>query len=173
MTIWALQLGILFQVCFGWAGIGWLWGPMEADKPGKVEEADWEGGLNSSWRSLGFVFWCVLFFFFFFFCFLGPHLRHMEVPRLGVQLELQLPAYTTATATLVPRRVWDLYHSSRQCQILNPLSEARDRTRNLMVSSQFRFCCAMMGAPGCCLDILLPNNQYAIQWLPYQLPDNR
>ena len=39
------------------------------------------------------------------FCFLGPHLRHMEVPRLGVQLELQLPAYTTATATLVPRRV--------------------------------------------------------------------
>ena len=30
--------------------------------------------------------------------FLGPHLRHMEVPRLGVELELQLPAYTTATA---------------------------------------------------------------------------
>ena len=31
--------------------------------------------------------------------FLGPHPRHMvEVPRLGVQLELQLPAYTTATA---------------------------------------------------------------------------
>ena len=27
---------------------------------------------------------------------LGPHLRHMEVPRLGVQLELQLPAYTAA-----------------------------------------------------------------------------
>ena len=24
------------------------------------------------------------FFFFGFFCFLGPHLRHMEVPRLGV-----------------------------------------------------------------------------------------
>ena len=31
--------------------------------------------------------------------FLGPHLQHMEVPRLGVKLELQLPAYTTATAT--------------------------------------------------------------------------
>ena len=29
------------------------------------------------------------------FCFLGPHLQHMEVLRLGVQLELQLPAYTT------------------------------------------------------------------------------
>ena len=32
----------------------------------------------------------------FFFCFLGPHLQHMEVPRPGVKLELQLPAYTTA-----------------------------------------------------------------------------
>ena len=36
---------------------------------------------------------------FFFFVFLGPHLWHMEVLRLGVELELQLPAYTTATAT--------------------------------------------------------------------------
>ena len=31
------------------------------------------------------------FFFFFFFFFLGPHPWHMEVPSLGVQLELQLP----------------------------------------------------------------------------------
>ena len=37
-------------------------------------------------------------FFFLFFCFLGPHMWHMEVPRIGVELELQLPAYTTATA---------------------------------------------------------------------------
>ena len=29
---------------------------------------------------------------------LGPHPRHMEVPRLGVESELQLPAYATATA---------------------------------------------------------------------------
>ena len=29
---------------------------------------------------------------------LGPRPRHMEVPRLGVKSELQLPAYTTATA---------------------------------------------------------------------------
>ena len=33
-----------------------------------------------------------------FFVFLGPHPWHMEVPRLEVELELQLPAYTTATA---------------------------------------------------------------------------
>ena len=34
----------------------------------------------------------------FFFCFLGLHPRHMEVPRLGVKSELQLPACTIATA---------------------------------------------------------------------------
>ena len=37
----------------------------------------------------------VLFFPLFFF--LGPHLRHKEVPTLGAESELQLPAYTTAT----------------------------------------------------------------------------
>ena len=52
----------------------------------------------------------------------------MEVPRLGVESELQLPAYTTATATQDLRRLCDLHHSSWQCWILNPLSEARDGT---------------------------------------------
>ena len=41
--------------------------------------------------------------FFSFLVFLGPHLQHMEVPRLRVELELQLLAYTTATATPDPR----------------------------------------------------------------------
>ena len=53
----------------------------------------------------------------------------MEVPRLGVELELQLPACTTTTAMPDLTRVCDLYHSSWQCWILNPLmSRARDRT---------------------------------------------
>ena len=34
-----------------------------------------------------------------FFCLLGPHLQHVEIRRLGIKWELQLPAYTTATAT--------------------------------------------------------------------------
>ena len=33
----------------------------------------------------------------------------MEVPRPGVQLELQPPAYTTATATQDPSRICNLY----------------------------------------------------------------
>ena len=52
--------------------------------------------------------------FFFFALFLGPHPRHMEVPRLGVESELQLSAYTTATATRDPSCVFDLHHSSWQ-----------------------------------------------------------
>ena len=34
-----------------------------------------------------------------YFCFLGPHLQRMEVLRSGVESQLQLQAYTTATAT--------------------------------------------------------------------------
>ena len=67
-------------------------------------------------------------FFFFFLVFLGPHLRHMEIPRLGVESELQLAAYTTATATQDPSRICNLHHSSQQRWILNPLSMARDQT---------------------------------------------
>ena len=60
----------------------------------------------------------------------------MEVPRLGVELELQLLAYTIATVMWDLSHVCDLHHSSRQRQILNPLSEARDRTRILMDPSR-------------------------------------
>lgn len=59
----------------------------------------------------------------------------MEVPRLGVQSELQLPAYTTVTETQDPRHVCDLHHSSRQRWILN-LSRARDQIRILMDTTQ-------------------------------------
>ena len=78
---------------------------------------------------------------FFFFCLLGPHPQHVEIPRLGVQLELQLSAYTTAIATRDRSRVCDLRHSSGQCQILNPVSEARDQTHVLMDTSRICFCC--------------------------------
>ena len=74
----------------------------------------------------------------FFVCllFLGLHPWYMEVPRLGVKTELQLLAYTTATATQDPTCICNLHHSSRQHRILNPLSKARDPTRNFMVPSR-------------------------------------
>ena len=37
----------------------------------------------------------------------------MEVPRLGIQSEKELPAYTTATATSDPSHVCDLHHNSQ------------------------------------------------------------
>ena len=74
----------------------------------------------------------LLGFFFFSLWFLGPHLQYTEVPRLGVELELQLPAYTTDRAMRDSSCICDLHPSSWQCQILNPLSGARDGTCVLM-----------------------------------------
>ena len=59
----------------------------------------------------------------------------MEVPRLGDELELQLPAYATAKAMQDPSRICNLHHSSQHCQILDPWSEARDRTHIRMDTS--------------------------------------
>ena len=75
--------------------------------------------------------------FFFFLAFLGLHLWHMEVPRLGEESELQLPATATATAMPDPSHVCNLHCSSQKCQILNPLSEARDRTCILWIQVGF------------------------------------
>ena len=57
-------------------------------------------GKDAGLRARSMVW--ILFFFFFFFVpsfFYICTCKHMEVPRLGVESELQLPAYTSATAT--------------------------------------------------------------------------
>ena len=59
----------------------------------------------------------------------------MEAPRPGVELELELLAYTVATARWDLSYICDLDHSLLQCWILNPLNEARDQTRILMDTS--------------------------------------
>ena len=88
----------------------------------------------------------------------------MEVPRPGVEWEVQLPACTRATAMQDPRCICHLHHSSRQRWILNPLSEARDRTCNLVVPSRIRFCCATMGTPHFLFLLCLHG------WMSRQLP---
>lgn len=62
----------------------------------------------------------------------------MEVPRLGVKLELQLLSYTTARVMLDLSLICDLHQSSRQHQILKPLSKARDPTCVLVDKSWLR-----------------------------------
>ena len=81
------------------------------------------------------------------FILLRLHLWHMEDPRLGVESELQLPAYTTATAMPDLRCVCDLHHSSRHRWILNPLRRARDQTRILMDPSRVCYHWATTGRP--------------------------
>ena len=68
--------------------------------------------------------------------FLGTHLWHMEFSRQGVQLELQLLAYSTATAMPDLSRICDLHSSSWQCWVPDTLSEARDKTHIFMDTTQ-------------------------------------
>ena len=79
--------------------------------------------------------------FLFSFCFLL--FRAAPVAYGGSQAkgpsELQLPAYATAIATLDLSHVFNPYHRSQQCQIPDPLSEARDRTRILMDTTLILF----------------------------------
>ena len=65
--------------------------------------------VNSGTRGLwncslkrGFHFLCLFFLFFLLFSclFLEPHPQHMEAPRLGIKLELQLLADTTAHSNI-------------------------------------------------------------------------
>ena len=97
---------------------------------------------------------------FLFVFFLGPYLQHMEVLRLGVKSELQLPAYTTATGRPDPRHVFDLHHSSWQCWILNPLSQARDCACVLMNTSWVHYRWATMGT-------LIP--EFLLSWSSYYI----
>ena len=84
---------------------------------------------------------------FFFFFFLGPDPWHMEVPSLDDLSELQLWAYTTATAMWNLSHVCDLYHSSQQCRLLNTLKKVSDQTHILMDTSPIHFLCTVMGTP--------------------------
>ena len=79
--------------------------------------------------------------------FLGPHPKHMEVPRLGVQSEPQSLAYARATATWDLSHVCNLHHSSQQRQIPDPLIEARDWICVFLDASQIYYCWATTGTP--------------------------
>ena len=58
---------------------------------------------KSEWKivSIKQIHLIFIYLFIYLFFFLWPHPQHMEVPMLGVESELQLPAYTTAIA------MWD------------------------------------------------------------------
>ena len=55
----------------------------------------------------------------------GLQVWHMEFPRLGVESELQLLAYTTVIAMPYPSHICDLHCSFRQHWILNPTDQGQ------------------------------------------------
>ena len=83
--------------------------------------------------------------FYFIFCFLGPRPQHVEVPRLRVEWELQLPTYAAATATSDPSRICDLHHSSRGS--LTPWAKAGMEPASSRFLVGFVNHWAMKGAP--------------------------
>ena len=89
----------------------------------------------------------ISFLSFFFFSFYGCTCSIWRFARLGVKLELQLLAYTIATATQDPSHICDLHHSLWQCQIINSLNQARDQTCILMYISQIHFHLATVETP--------------------------
>ena len=103
------------------------------------------GALFLSFISGSVIATLLLFFFF------RAALQHMEVPRLGIESKLWPPVYATATATATwdPSPACDLHHSSWQCQILHPLSEAGDQSHILMDARRVRYRCATIGTPRC------------------------
>ena len=76
-------------------------------------------------------FFSFIFFFFFFLLFQAAPVAYRGSQARGW--------ITDAAAGLC--------HSSWQHQNLNPLSEARDRTLNLIVPSRIHFCCTTTGTP--------------------------
>ena len=95
---------------------------------GKLNLRHWWGSLPAPLSAQDHRKEPVILFFFFPFLFLQLHPRHVEVPRLGVEWELQPPARTTATATQDPSHICNLRSSLQQRQILNPKIEAKDQT---------------------------------------------
>ena len=90
--------------------------------------------------------WFYLFIFIFnFWLFRATPMAYGSSQARGEKLKLQLLGYTTATGTRDSSRVPNLHHSSWQCQIPDPLSEARNQTHILMDPSWILFRCATAG----------------------------
>ena len=85
---------------------------------------------------------------FFFFCLFraNPEAYESFQARVLAGAAVTSPHHRHSNAgSLDPSRVCDLHHSSRQRWIPDPLSEARDQTRVLVVTSQIRVRCATTG----------------------------
>ena len=77
--------------------------------------------------------------------------------KARVESDLQMQAFATDIATVDPSHICGLHRSSQQCQIINPLSEARYWTGILMDLMDTSHACllwATMGSP-CVITFLI------------------
>jgi len=90
--------------------------------------------LAFRWRKeFYFILFLFIYLFFVFFLFIAAPAAHGSSRARGW---IRASAASHSHSQIRhPSQICDLYHSSLQCQILNPLSEARDRTRILMDTS--------------------------------------
>ena len=108
--------------------------------------------VNSIWMDL--TLFCTSFFFF-----------RAALAAYDPQTRGQIGA--TATATWDPSHICDLHHGSRQQQIPDSLSEARDQTCILMDTSLIHFHCTTTGTP--CSLLLFSSVLFAALWLSKSL----
>ena len=104
------------------------------------------GSLNFIWIII--KCWVTQFFFFFFFFFFRATLLAYGGSQARGRIRAVALAYARATEAPDPSHICKSHHSSQQRQILNPLSEARDRTCNLKVPSWIHFHWATTGTLG-------------------------
>ena len=83
----------------------------------------------------------------FIFCFLGLHPSHVEVPRLEVESELQVPAYAIATAAQDPSHVCDL--TATLWSLTHWARPGMEHTSSWILV-RFITCWATMGTPHIC-----------------------
>ena len=86
---------------------------------------------------------------------------------LGVELELQLPAYTTTTAAAImgASHICDLHRSSWQRRILNPLSEARGQTCVLRDTNQYLNLLSHNGNSHTKCEMIFPKHCWTLHWV--------
>ena len=102
-------------------GSSWAWDwflNCSCGSDGSFNSWCWAGVSTATWAAAdtGFFCCCCLFV-----CLFRAVPAAYGSSQAGVESELQLLAYTTATATPDTSCVCDLHHSSRKLQILNPL----------------------------------------------------
>ena len=125
------ELDVVWNVSDSYGlGGGRIRGHLDQVKTNLVNQTEFRYGPSQANSCCCCFLFCFVLFFVLFFLLLKRAVpkayRGSQVPRLGVESELQLPAYATATATQDLSRVFDLHHSSQQHRMVNPLSEARD-----------------------------------------------